>query len=71
MGVEGVYYVYKEEQEMKKTTVSVKKKYKKPAMTADELREYYAHGRGYTRVADTTKAYRENKKAKRDLDFDI
>lgn len=43
---------------MKKTTIAVKVKRSKAKMSTEELREYYAHGRGYTRVADTTKRYR-------------
>lgn len=46
---------------MKKTTIVVKIKHSKPKMDAEQLREYYAHGRGYTRVADTTKRYRRNR----------
>jgi hypothetical protein len=46
---------------MKKTTMTVKVKPRKSKMTKEELAEYYAHGRGYTRVADTTKRYRRNR----------
>lgn len=46
---------------MKKTTVVVKVKHSKAKMSKEELADYYAHGRGYTRVADTTKRYRRNR----------
>lgn len=49
---------------MNKTTVTVKVKHKKSKMSAKELADYYAHGRGRTKVADTTKRYRREEKRK-------